>query len=215
MAEDVSASNASDAVDYEKLTPGFLDILYGTLFHPVDLFRWVASPSGEALTSRLLTYGAAVVVGVSAISPMLVFAGHGGKVEGLAFQVPIRVMFGLFLWVGMSGLMSMMAKAFRGEGEGRFKTLMTLTAYAAAPWVLLAPLTLIKYGMEGTGAFLGVTGGLLVWLWTVLLFALAVAQTYRLPMDRLIVVLLMPFAMAWVGFAWVIGFFLKIERLLP
>jgi hypothetical protein len=191
----------------------FLQVFYGILFHPVQEFERIRDEAaGEK--NLLLLYGILFVLVMSGLSPLLRYMGgssSAGDLLGLMFQVPLQAVAGLVMWGVMGSVISLLAYAF--SGNSRFQNFLILSAFATVPWLLMVPLALIKQSLGLPGVFLGTTAGMVVWLWTVLLFALAVGVTYQLSLERVLIVLVMPFLMVGLSFLWLLGFFLNLFRL--
>lgn len=189
-----------------------LDSFYNVLFHPVQEFRRISEDTPT--DSRWLVVSLMFVLLVSAFGPIVLFAdGKDHDLMGLIYKIPMSAVSGLLLWVLMAGIIALLAYVFMGSS--RFKTFLTLSGYATLPWVFLGPVVLLKTGLGGFGTFIGVVAGLSIWLWSVVLFALALGHTYRLTADRVIVLLAMPFVMGLLCLSWFIGFAVNIQHLFP
>ena len=186
-----------------------LDLIYLVFFHPVSTFGEIAEAGASnrdyvaALFSVLL---------VSALLPILNVLG-GGNLSSLAVHIPISLLGGVFMWAAMAGLISLLAYAFTTEARAR--VLLVLTGLATLPWILGGPAVLLKVGLGGIGT--AVSNGLvmLIWLWTVVLFGFAVGATYRMPFERVMIVLAMPFLMACVSLFWLGGFAMRVAQMMP
>lgn len=189
----------------------YFETLYNVLFHPVVEFRLLARE--QAPKSRFLLYGFATVVAISATAPVVETIRNGSPLEGLALSIPISVVLGVIFWMLTGSLVAAMAYAFGARTHWR--TILTLSALATLPWVFNGPLTLMKYSMGFAGALMGVLGGLGVWLWSVILFALAIGITYRMTLERVLIILALPFALSGVFVLWTIGFIGNIRQLFP
>lgn len=197
----------------ETQTKGFLDLFYDILFHPSIAFEEALSVD-DSKKNRLLLYGVLFVVVVSALSPMLRFmsGNDGGNLMNMVVQIPLQVAVGLTLWLVMTLVISLLAYAFTGDGQPR--NFMMLSAFSTLPWVLMIPMTLFKQGLGTPGAFIESMLGLGLWFWTVVLFGMSIGKTYRLSLDRVLIVLVMPFTMLMVLMAWSIGFIMNLLRFL-
>lgn len=189
----------------------YLDTVYGVLFYPVRTFQTVADL--ESLPNALLCAGLMTVLIVSALTPVVHVAGSGGNLGLLLLSIPLHTVAGLFMWVAMALIVGLLAYAF--TAKSRLRHLLCLTGLATLPWVLMGPVILFKVGLGTLGVALSAIAGLLVWLWTVLLFALAITVTYRMTADRVLIVLVAPFVMMLVFFAWMGGFVSNIIHLGP
>lgn len=205
-------SAASDNPGTEtRPSADFLDLFYDGLFHPIGMYRCLAEEAAPG--NRILFYALMIILLVSAIAPVLSFNLAGGELGRLVSAIPIRTFLGAVLWVMMAGIISLVAYAF--TGVSRFRTFLTLSAFSTLPWIIVGPLSLFKTGFGDVGVFIWVLAGFVVWLWSVFLFALAIGVTYRLTIERVLIVLLMPFALGMVSLSWIFGFAINIQQLMP
>jgi hypothetical protein len=187
----------------------YLEAFYGTLFHPVDTFNTLI----KANSSQLLLFAMLTVAGVSAVIPTVQQIYKGTDPGWLFWLIPIAAISGLAVWLLMGVILSMLGYSF--TGTLKLKPLLVLTGFATLPWIFQAPLALLKAGLGTMGVLIALGSGLAMWAWSVLLFALALSVTFRLPLDRLLILLGMPFLLNMVGFAWFTGFISKVQTLLP
>lgn len=194
--------------------PGFLETLYEVLFHPVRSFHTIAEAiqAGQGQNRRLF-FAALSVILISAIAPMVHFSAQGGNVLNLVVFIPLLTVGGLLCWLFTGLVVGLLAYAF--TGETRIKLFLTLSGLATLPWLLMAPMVLFKLGLGMVGSFMVVVSGLLIWLWAVLLFALALIVTYRMTAERAMAVLVMPFLALLVLGGWIWGFIVNIGQLMP
>ncbi|HEY9747008.1 MAG TPA: Yip1 family protein [Oculatellaceae cyanobacterium] len=190
---------------------GYLDLLYAVLFHPVRTFKELTGETEP--DNRLLLYALFSVILVSAIAPVIRFINVGGQPVNLLLFMPLSALIGSLVWL-LSGLVvAMLSYAF--TEQTRFRTILTLSGFATLPWVFMGPISLLKVGLGAVGVVLCALFGLSVWLWSVLLFALAIAVTYAMTAERVLIVLVMPFVMTLIFIGWIFGFFGNISNLVP
>ncbi len=189
----------------------FLDLFYNGLFHPVAEYRRISEQ--DSPSNLTLFYGLIFVILISAMAPVVHTIWKAGDVSGLVFAVPYKAVTGLAIWLFMASIVSTLSYAF--TGQARFRTLLALSALSTLPWVLMGPLSLLKIGLGDLGNFVGVAAGLILWLWSVFLFALSIGVTYRLSLEKVLIILVMPFLFSTVAFAWIVGFFVQVSKLLP
>ncbi len=200
-----STSEKTPATDY-----GFLGLIHDTLFHPVRCFEAVAVK--EESSGELLLYGSLIVVATSALTPIVqaIWSG-GGEATGLLVETPFKLIFGLMIWLFLGSVIS--ATAYGFQGDGRFKTFLTLSGLSALPWLFSAPVAVAKHSLGEAGHFLALIAALGIWLWSVTLFGWAFGATYKIPADRILMLLLMPFAFSAITFIWFIDFFSNLFQL--
>ncbi|MBY0450829.1 MAG: YIP1 family protein [Cyanobacteria bacterium] len=196
------------SADFEDLN--FLDIIYGGLFQPISLFRRMAQ--FESIPNRWVILGLILIVLVSAVEPLLAFnlRGEGHNLAFLLLEIPFYANLGVFIWLFMAGVMGLLSRVYRGKSE--FKLFLVLSALSTLPWFLMAPIVLLKFALGVVGMVLAAVSGLIVWLWTVLLFALAIGTTYKLAADRVLVLLTLPFAFSLIAITWIGGFFVNMSQ---
>ncbi len=188
------------------------ELFYNGLFHPVTTYRQLAKE--EVPSNQALFLGLIFIVLVSGTAPVVeAIWKSSGDLSGLGMMVPLKAVGGFVVWLIMGAVISTLAYAY--TGNARFKTFLILSALSCLPWILMGPLALLKIGLGDLGGLLGFSAGLGIWLWSVFLFALSIGVTYELPLDRVFIVLVMPFVFTLVAFGWIFGFFVNLGHLLP
>ncbi len=190
---------------------GFSDWLYATLFHPFQAFDAIAK--NASVNTGVFGYAFAAVLLISGLSPCIKLAYRGGSLSMLLVAIPLSLIAGLVLWFLAGGIFGLLARSF--QGHGRVRTFLTLSGLAVLPWLLMGPIALIKSGFGAGGMMIGILLSLLVWLWSVLLFGLAVMKTYDMTLDRVVIVLAMPWLMSGIFLMWLLGFLGTLAQLGP
>ncbi len=189
----------------------FNELFYNGLFHPVTAYREIAkeeTPSNQILFLALL-----FIVLVSGTAPVVdAIWKSAGEFSSLGVLIPLKAVGGFAVWLIMGSVISTLAYAY--TGQSRFKTFLVLSALSCLPWVLMGPLALLKVGFGELGSMLGFAGGLGIWLWSVFLFALSIGVTYELPLERVFIVLVMPFVFTLIALGWIFGFFINLGNIL-
>ena len=198
-----------DEFSAENFQTSYLTLFYGTLFHPLQTFKSISQSSQPG--SRLLFFAIMSVVLVSTLAPLIHMASQGGHPSSLVWTMPLSAVSGTIIWGFMGLLIGLLAYAFIGQSRvGQF---LTLSGLATLPWVLMGPITMLKVGLGSFGVIIFVLLALGVWLWSVLLFALALAETYGMTPERVLIILAAPFAMSLVLLGWMFGFIDNIRQL--
>lgn len=186
----------------------FLNIAYNILVHPSQEFKVVSV--GPVPKDILLAYGAVIVFLVSGIgvlySPMI------ATTSGLFLKFLLSATTGLILWLFTGTVFSTAAYIF--GTRGRPQTLLILTAYATLPWVLLPSVMLFKGTLGAFGQTISILGSLGIWLWTVILFLMALRYTYNLTLERVLLAAGLPIMMTFLGIGWISGFFFNLVKFL-
>lgn len=186
----------------------FLYIFYNILFHPSQEFRVVSM--GPVPKDVLLAYGSIIILVVSAMG--VVFSPLNDTADGLVFKMILSAVGGLLFWLLTGLIFSTTAYVF-GD-RGRPQTFLILSAFATAPWVLLPILMLFKHVLGGFGNFIAITGSLGLWLWSAVLFLMAIKYTYNMSLDRVLLITAIPGMMSFLWFSWVWGFFFNLFQFL-
>jgi len=215
MSEPISEMSAVTApqpviISVAELESSYLALFYAALFHPLQTFKAISSL--EAQNNRLLFFAVMSVILVSALAPLVHTAIQGGSPSSLIWNMPLSAVCGVAIWSFVGLLIGLLAYAF--TGKSRIGVFLTLSGLATLPWVLMGPVSMLKVGLGTVGVMLFVLLALLVWLWSVLLFGLALAETYLMTPERVLIVLAAPFAMSIVLMGWLFGFIDNIRQLI-
>lgn len=204
-----SPEPAAEHFTMDDFQVSYLALFYATLFHPIETFKTIARTSQRI--NRLVFFGIISIVLVSALAPMVRLATEGGQLSSLVWAMPLSVVGGMFGWGFMGLLVSLLAYAFTGKSKAG--TFLALSGLATLPWILMGPVTMLKIGLGPVGVVFFALLALAIWLWSVLLFALALAETYDMTPERVLIILVAPFTMSLVLFAWFYGFIHNIRQL--
>lgn len=191
----------------------YLDVFYNVLFHPGRTFEALADDQAHVTKNKLLLQAALTVMFISVIAPLVSLIYEGGDLKPLFIEVPLQAISGAFIWLIIGAVIGLLAYAF--TGLARLQTLLILTAFATLPWLFLGPATLLRIALGTFGEYVHAGISLVLWLWTVLLFALAIMKTYRLSGEQVLIILIIPLVMSIIAFAWTAGFIMNIIRLIP
>lgn len=187
----------------------FLDAFYNTLFHPVSTFRALGEVS--PMHNRALFYALLAVILVSAMAPLVQMANSGGKPASLILAIPSSTISGVIIWGFMGLTIGLLSYAY--TGQARIRTFLSLSGLATLPWVLIGPASVLKFGLGPAGLAIYVLLALLIWLWSVLLFGLALMTTYRMTVERALIVLVTPFIAQLILLGWIFGFWGNVSQL--
>jgi hypothetical protein len=185
---------------------GLLDSMYGILFHPATTMAALACE--ESLPFGLSVFWIAFVSG---LAPFIQLAIQGGTPTFLWLAVPLSILSGLVSWGFVSILIAGLAYAFRQPFY--LEKLLTLSGFSTIPWVLMGFTLLFKASLAGWGTILFVLFSLIIWLWTVILYSMAIGKTYQMHAGQVLIVLAMPFGMSVIWMAWLVGFIGNIQQL--
>jgi len=183
--------------------PGFLTLVYETLFHPVRCFETLTKEE-RSISNQVLLFSVIIVALVSASTPIVQAIWTNGAPSGLFLQTPFKLIFGLLVWLFLVTTVAATAYAFQGKTQ--LKTFLTLSGLSALPWLFAAPLALAKHSLGDIGHILALGATLFIWVWSVALFGWAFGATYKVPADRILILLLMPFSFTALTVIWLIDF---------
>src|SRR6478609_6686135 len=160
----------------------FLDLLYGTLFHPIKTFRQLSAPNNAP--QGILVSAICCVALISIVNIVVDQILSKGSAMSLSYLIPIEIVVGLLKWLWMAGVLALIAYVF--SGKAHYETFLKLSAV-----VLISQS--FQYGAWSTfGAiFLGLVFFLLR-IWSSLLFVLALIETYSMSVGRAFLCLLIP-----------------------
>lgn len=129
---------------------------------------------------------------------------------GLTFNIVNSAVCGIVNWFLISAFIGLMAWTFKQECKT--KQLLTLSAFSLLPWIFIAPISLFKLGGI-VGAVLYVILHLAIWIWTTILFIYAIMKSYNFPVEKAIMVSLIPLFGAIISFSWIGSLFSTIINL--
>ncbi len=113
----------------------------------------------------------------------------------------------LFSWFMLGLFFEYIAKIF--EKSGNLKKILYLSSFTVLPWLLLAPLELLKEA-GNIGYFFGVFFELIVYFWTIFLYCKSLQHSYDLKFSRSVMLIFLPFIAMFFAFFGGIGFFTKL-----
>lgn len=178
----------------------FLTVFYNSLFDPLALYSNIAN--NWPRQSIHLLYATGFVFTLSTLGKLLT-----GSMTHFDFSTILAAgiagVFGLMIWLLTGLTFSTLAYCFRSQG--RPFILLTLLGYASIPWVLLAPLFLVRENLGLLGGIVHLLGIFILWLWTSTLFLMALQKTYNLTVDRVLLMGLLPILMGTLGLLWLFG----------
>jgi hypothetical protein len=201
----------------ERLT--FLELVYGTLFHPVQTFQsMTASLSDARQLNPLLAVAIAITGVVTMVSPLQDLMSRQSSMSSWGnplLQMPIAGIFGIFNWLLIGGLFALLAYGF--TGKARYQSLLVLSAFSLIPLLFQLPAILLLSAFSGPlnimVSLIGLMGVFLAWSWSALLFLLALGVTYDLTVDRTLLVSFSPTILCVLGLVGVFTFLMQVFRL--
>ncbi len=182
-------------------SPGFLEIIYGVLFDPVNTFRRLAEdpPFPLVLIIVTLVNAAGTLMGmlaVNTIAPSGLGAEYDLIIAGLG---PFLALAGFFLWyakwLGYGAVLHLVAQLLGGRNGP--KATLTVYGLAGLPAVLALPVQgfVVVAGVAETpaSAVLGLVG-LGVYVWSLVLLIIGLREAHGLVTGRAVTVVFLPVA---------------------
>ncbi|MBE3587362.1 MAG: YIP1 family protein [Thermoanaerobacteraceae bacterium] len=181
--------------------PGFLDLVYGVFFDPAGIFRRVASR--PPLLSAVLIFTLVNLVG----AVMGVLTGYRLTVPGMGDHPGMGwMMKAAAPWMAVAGLVFQYLEWFVFSalfhltagllgGQGRPVGVLTVTALAALPSLIMVPVDMLLMLSGARGAvFTAITAllGLLVLVWSVVLVVMGMKEVHRFSTARAMGAVLLP-----------------------
>lgn len=177
----------------------FLENIYGILFTPQKTI-------GEIIETQPVWQAFSIIVVLSIASAILgQKTGFGGVYDFIFFFGNIAAIFisSLIIWLTLAGFFEITARIF--SDENNFRKLLSLMGFSLLPWILTAPLMLIKINLP-----LIITSIILeifVWVWSIVLIFLSVKQVYNLSIKKTLLFFVMPILGTIVTVNWISQFF--------
>lgn len=188
----------------EKDRRGFLELIYGVLFDPVDTFRRVADSPPLGRIALIFAVVNILVAVMGYYTSSRVYFGDMDHLIGPVARmteaiIPLLAVGGLLYqfvkWVVFSGLLHLVAELY--GGRGRVTGVLAVTGLAGLPSILFIPVQLLVLitGWDGPAAtWVTVMSGLAAFVWGVALVVLGLREVHRLSTWRSLAAVLTPAA---------------------
>lgn len=176
----------------------FLENIYGILFDPQKTIAKIieTQPIWQAFSIISVLSLASAILGQK--------TGFAGMYDFIFFFGNIIAVFisSLIIWLTLAGFFEITARIFNDENN--FKKLLSLMGFALLPWVLTAPLMLIKINLPLI--ITSIVLEIIVWAWSIALIFLSVKQVYNLSVKKTFSFFLMPILGTIVTINWISQF---------
>ncbi len=188
------------ADQHEEQRPGFLELIYGVLFEPVDTFRRIAPEPPILLTLFIVTFVnlATSLMGVltyRSIAPR----GFTEWEAMLTVLLPFLTLIGFFWWylkwLGYGAVLHLVAQLLGGANGP--KATLAVYGLASLPGLFLLPVEalIIIAGLgETASARLMAPAGLGVWVWSLVLLVIGLREVHGFTTGRAVGVVALPVA---------------------
>jgi hypothetical protein len=173
MTDALSTSTGDDQIGKSPTAvsdPGWINAFLGTLVAPLSTFRAIVErEKGQSQFTGACAAVALVAImdGLRDLSPNSV--GMAG------ISVPASVIFYLFVWLSAATAIGLVGMAF-GKPSYRFGAIVSTMGWSFLPWIFMAPITCLSYGLGSVAALLAIIPA----LWVFVLQLLALNESYDL-----------------------------------
>lgn len=154
----------------------YLNNIYRFLFETDSVFD-------ELKDAPRISQGLFTLIWVNIFLYTLKYVFTGGILNAVwyLFTLINFLFFVVFSWFMLGLFFEYIAKIF--DRSGHLKRLLFLSSFSVVPWILLAPLELLKKAGD-LGYFFGVLFELIVYFWTIFLYCKSLQYTYNLRFSR-------------------------------
>lgn len=180
---------------------GFLEIVYGVLFEPVQTMQKAAE--NPPLVTALVIVTILSLLGT--IMGLLTFArvfsqslDSGGILPATRSLVPVGAVIGLVFsyvkWFGYSAILHLVADLLGGRGSAR--GVFAAAGLAGLPHILLVPFQFLGYwyGLENLAvSVLLLLASLAIWIWSSIILVVGLRETHRFSTGRSVLVFIIPY----------------------
>lgn len=184
----------------EERPPGFLELIYGVLFDPVNTFRRLASEPPILLTLIIVTL-VNLATGLMGVFTAQSVAPRGfSEFQALVIALlPFLVLISFFLWylkwVGYGAVLHLVAQLLGGVNGP--KATLVVYGLAALPGLFLLPVealvVIAGLGDTASSRLIG-PAGLGVLVWSLVLLVIGLREVHRLTTGRAVAVVALPAA---------------------
>lgn len=180
---------------------GFLEIVYGVLFEPVQTMQRAAK--NPPLVTALVIVTVISLLGTT--MGLLTFArvfsqslDSGGIIPATRSLAPVAVaislVFSYVKWFGYSAILHLVADLLGGRGGAR--GVFAAAGLAGLPHIFLAPFQFLGYwyGLENLSvSVLLMLASLAIWIWSSVILIVGLKATHRLSTGRSVLVFITPY----------------------
>ena len=175
----------------------FFENIYSVIFSPKAFFE----REDLKISTRLAT---CTIIFIAIITKLTVGI-FNGDVRNIFFIFSLigTIFATLLIWFLTALFFEYIAKIF--DKGGKLQKLLFLTAFVPVPYILFAPLNLLKQTGD-IGYLFAVNLEFLLYLWIICLYAFSLRATYNLTLSRAFMLIFLPFIASFFAMHWIIGF---------
>lgn len=178
-------------------TNDFFENIYSVIFSPKAFFE----RENIQISTRLAVCTVIFIATISKLAMGILY----GEIRNILFIFSIfgTIISTLIIWFLTALFFEYIAKIF--DKGGQLEKLLFFTAFVPVPYILFAPLNLLKNSGD-IGYILGVNLEFLLYLWIICLYAFSLRATYNLTLSRSFMLIFLPFIASFFAISWIIGF---------
>lgn len=178
-------------------TNDFFENIYSVIFSPKAFFE----RENIQISTRLAVCTVIFIATISKLAMGILY----GEIRNIVFIFSIfgTIISTLIIWFLTALFFEYIAKIF--DKGGQLEKLLFFTAFVPVPYILFAPLNLLKNSGD-IGYILGVNLEFLLYLWIICLYAFSLRATYNLTLSRSFMLIFLPFIASFFAISWIIGF---------
>ena len=178
-------------------TNDFFENIYSVIFSPKAFFE----RENIQISTRLAVCTVIFIATISNLAMGVLY----GEIRNIVFIFSIfgTIISTLIIWFLTALFFEYIAKIF--DKGGQLEKLLFFTAFVPVPYILFAPLNLLKNSGD-IGYILGVNLEFLLYLWIICLYAFSLRATYNLTLSRSFMLIFLPFIASFFAISWIIGF---------
>lgn len=184
---------------------GISKATYEALFEPRTFFEQTLSQEEEQGQRLLL---ACCIV---ALCSGLAVLYTGTSADWVIFNALFSGTAGLVFWLIVTLIFA--GGSFVFTGTAHLQRLFVSTAFSLLPWLFFPMVMLFKNFLGVGGNILVIVSTLALWVWTTVLYFWALKSTFSLSLERLLLLVWLPFLMGFLSLAWIFGFFANLIHL--
>lgn len=175
---------------------GFFELIYGTLFNPVETFTKV-SRNPPLFQGFIIFIISVLLISVSRILLPQDMADLSPEVAGIISQAGpsvavLSAIIALVFWFIQAGILQVVAELLGGRGSA--VGVLTILALAGIPGVLAIPFQVAGHFLSESflGSFLALAGNLFSIIWWVIILILGIRQVHGFSTGKSVITVIAP-----------------------
>lgn len=179
----------------------YFENIYEVIFTPLDFFK-----RKDLTVSIRQAAGTIVWVSLFTILGKEIGSGEIFNNVYISFLLIFKIILILVAWALTGLFLEYIAKIF--SRDCGLNNILFNTSFAMVPYIFFAPLDILKHSGD-TGYTIGAIAEMFLYLWIIVLYALAIKKSYDISIARSFMMILLPFIGTFFAISWAIGFITK------